>query len=261
MRIVLTDACWALSYLTDGADDQIQMVINSGVTPYLVEHLAQSDVRVLTPAVRAVGNIVTGSATQTQTALDSGCLSYFPALLQHHKETIKKEAVWTISNITAGTKDQIQAVIDHNLIPLVVNALATADFNTQKEAAWSVSNMTANGSPDQISYLIRQGAVPGMCNLLSVRDPQIVQVLLDGINNMLETCKQDTDSLCTIIEDCGGLDKIEELQKHQNKQIYKLAFDIIAKYFSSEDYIENEEGEEQFNFQANTAAPEGGFKF
>ena len=58
---VLTDACWALSYLTDGADDQIQTVLNSGVAPYLVSHLGQSDVRVLTPAVRAVGNIVTGS--------------------------------------------------------------------------------------------------------------------------------------------------------------------------------------------------------
>ena len=60
---VLTDACWALSYLTDGADDQIQNVLNSGVAPYLVQHLGQTDVRVLTPAVRAVGNIVTGSGT------------------------------------------------------------------------------------------------------------------------------------------------------------------------------------------------------
>ena len=58
---MLTDACWALSYLTDGADDQIQNVLNSGVAPFLVQHLGQTDVRVLTPAVRAVGNIVTGS--------------------------------------------------------------------------------------------------------------------------------------------------------------------------------------------------------
>lgn len=257
---VLTDACWALSYLTDGSDEQIQTVLNSGVTPFLVKHLAQTDVRVLTPAVRAVGNIVTGSEHQTQAALDCGCLTYFPALLGHHKESIKKEAVWTISNITAGTKTQIQAVIQEGLIPLVIEALRTGDFNTQKEGAWSVSNMTVNGTPEQIRYLIEQGAIPNMCALLGVRDTQIVQVLLDGLNNMLETSKPDYDAICRMIEDCGGLDKIEELQKHQNKQIYKLAFDIIDKYFSTEDYLEGE-NEENFEFNPQNIAPEGGFNF
>jgi hypothetical protein len=36
---VLTDACWALSYLSDGTDDKIQSVIESGVLPRLVELL------------------------------------------------------------------------------------------------------------------------------------------------------------------------------------------------------------------------------
>ena len=36
---VLTDACWALSYLSDGTNDKIQEVINSGVCRRLVELL------------------------------------------------------------------------------------------------------------------------------------------------------------------------------------------------------------------------------
>lgn len=36
---VLTDACWALSYLSDGTNDKIQAVIESGVFPRLVELL------------------------------------------------------------------------------------------------------------------------------------------------------------------------------------------------------------------------------
>jgi importin subunit alpha-6/7 len=36
---VLTDACWALSYLSDGANDKIQAVIEAGVGRRMVELL------------------------------------------------------------------------------------------------------------------------------------------------------------------------------------------------------------------------------
>ncbi|MFQ6633523.1 hypothetical protein Gotur_011282 [Gossypium turneri] len=39
---VLTDACWALSYLSDGTNDKIQAVIEAGVCPRLVELLIVS---------------------------------------------------------------------------------------------------------------------------------------------------------------------------------------------------------------------------
>lgn len=92
---VLIDACWAVSYLSDGSNDKIQAVIESGVVRRLVELLMHSSTAVQTPALRSVGNIVTGDDLQTQVVITSGALPALLSLLSSPKEAIRKEAcVW-----------------------------------------------------------------------------------------------------------------------------------------------------------------------
>lgn len=262
---ILVDTVWALSYLTDGGNEQIQMVIDSQVVPFLVPLLSHPDVKVQTAALRAVGNIVTGTDEQTQVVLSCDALSHFPSLLTHTKEKINKEAVWFLSNITAGNMQQVQAVIDAGLVPLVIHHLAKGDFQTQKEAAWAISNLTISGKKEQVEYVVQSGVISPFCALLSVKDTQVVNVVLDGINNILKMAGDDTEHICQMIEECGGLDKIENLQNHENEDIYKLAYEIIDHYFSG-DVEEDptlipETNTQGYQFDPTIGVPSEGFKF
>lgn len=96
-----------------------------------------------------------------------------------------------------------------------------------------------------------------------MKDAQVVQVVLDGLSNILKMV-DDPERNANLIEECGGkswiyafinfwiyswfwkrndylvpssfsgLEKIEMLQNHENEDIYKLAYEIIDQFFSSD---------------------------
>ncbi|XP_062572618.1 importin subunit alpha-7-like [Saccostrea cucullata] len=234
---VLADACWALSYLSDGPNEKIQSVIDSGVCRRLVELLMYTHQSVVSAALRVVGNIVTGDDFQTQIILNCSALPCLLHLLSSSKESIRKEACWTISNITAGNRMQIQCV---TLI---------------------------------IRFLVDQDCIPPLCDLLTVMDAKIVQVALNGLENILRLGEQDaknhngTNPYAVLIEECYGLDKIEFLQSHQNREIYQKAFDMIERYFGTEEEDKAvapqlDENAQQYEFNAPAEnVPMGGFQF
>ncbi|NXP92080.1 IMA3 protein, partial [Passerina amoena] len=199
--------------------------------------------------------------------LNCEALSHFPALLTHPKEKINKEAVWFLSNITAGNQQQVQAVIDANLVPMIIHLLDKGDFGTQKEAAWAISNLTISGRKDQVAYLIQQNVIPPFCNLLTVKDAQVVQVVLDGLSNILKMAEEEAETIANLIEECGGLEKIEQLQNHENEDIYKLAYEIIDQFFSSDDIDEDPSLVPEaiqggtFGFNSSANVPAEGFQF
>ncbi|XP_076802916.1 importin subunit alpha-1-like [Clavelina lepadiformis] len=266
---VKTDVCWALSYITDGPNDRIELVLNTGVLETLVRLLStESEGMLLTPVLRVIGNVVTGTDLQTQRVIDLGALVAFKKLLINDKATIQKEAAWTISNITAGTQSQIQAVIDADIVPILIHLLTNGDFKTQKEACWAVTNFTSGASLEQMVFLAQNRVIEGLCKMLTIKDPKILQVCMDGLSNMLVTAKKlgQLNAMCCVVEACGGVDALEDLQKHDNETVYNMSLHIIDNFFNDEDDdIENvapettEDGDYfQFN-QSKSKAPDGGF--
>lgn len=272
---ILTDTCWALSYISDGPNERIQAVINVGVSRRLVELLTHEKQPVVAAALRAVGNIVTGDDTQTQIILNCNALPCLLNLLSSTKDSIRKEACWTISNITAGSREQIQDIIKENIFPKLIEILSNSDYKSRKEAAWAISNAVSGGSPQQIKYIVECNCIKPLCELLTVLDAKIIQVALGALENILKVgelfcqngeCKENPYAIA--IEECSGLDQIEYLQGHENIEIYNKAFEIIDKYFGNDEEQSNiapnvDEANSQFRFGApsNADGKEGGNQF
>ncbi|CAK9185986.1 unnamed protein product [Ilex paraguariensis] len=193
-------------------------------------------------------------------------------LNSNYKKSVKKEACWTISNITAGTKDQIQAVIEASIIGPLVHLLQNAEFDIKKEAAWAISNATSGGTHEQIKYFVSQSCIKPLCDLLVCPDARIVTVCLEGLENILKVGEAknlartgDVNLYAQMIDDAEGLEKIENLQSHDNNEIYEKAVKILETYWLEEDDETMPHGDSaplEFHFGGgDVPVPSGGFDF
>jgi len=269
---VLTDACWAFSYISDDTgphNEKISEVIKCGAIPRLTHLLSHQNNNVKHPALRTIGNIVTGDDLQTQVVINNAALPRLLVLLTNEKKAIRKEACWTVSNITAGNVEQIEAVIENSIIHPLVTLLRTGAFDVKKEAAWAVSNLTSGGNDNQIKYLVHQGVIPPLCDLFLASNSRIVMVALEGIENILRVGANEAAKTngrnrnADLVEECGAVDKLEALQQMENieVEIYEKAAFLVKKYFDGVHVANGSDLTNNFEFNTKSSTQTGDFNF
>ncbi|TDH67814.1 hypothetical protein CCR75_004822 [Bremia lactucae] len=232
---ILSHVCWAFSHLCDGPSTHIQAVVDSEVCFRLVELLSHSSWRVTKPALRAIGNIVCAEDDHdyTQHIIECGAVPSLRRLIAHSNREIQKEACWTLSNIAAGTVNQIQCVLDSGCIPSLMGLAASdaTDAEVKSEACWVVLNATSCGSDTQIEYLVNQGCIQILGNLLE--ETSMVMMALEGLERILQVgeleakrtkCPNPYASLMASAN-------IETLVSHKSATVAKRASRIWQQHF------------------------------
>ena len=121
-------------------------------------------------------------------------------------------------------------------------------------------------------FLVSQGCIKPLCDLLICPDPRIVTVCLEGLENILKVGEIGKNSgetgnvnlYAQLIEEAEGLEKIENLQSHDNNEIYEKAVKILESYWLEEEeqLPSGDASQSEFQFGGNELpVPSGGFNF
>jgi len=141
----------------------------------------------------------------------------------------------------------------------------------REKAAWAISNATSWKVPEQVRYLVNANCIPPIIELLKSKDNKVLIVCLDTLKNVLAVGQASakgngTNPYCSIVEECEGIDLLEDLQNHENTEIYKRALSILEHYFGAEEEDENlvpnvTHNQYTFSAPAPFSMPSGGFVF
>jgi hypothetical protein len=139
-----------------------------------------------------------------------------------------------------------QLVQTPKLLVAVLDQLENGPWVVKKEAAWIVGNIATGSSGSKhgkcggngddeagcsIKSLVKLGAVGKMSSLLSVQDGKTIDVALDFLKAILEYSSVYDLEYQEVVEECGGLEKMESLQEHSNEEIAEKAEGILETHF------------------------------
>ncbi|PPR88474.1 hypothetical protein GOBAR_AA32214 [Gossypium barbadense] len=185
-RSMLRNATWTLSRFCKPPFDQVKLVL-----PILACLIHSKDDVVLAKAYKALPYLFDGTNDKIQAVIEAGVLGRLVELLIQPSPSVITSALYTVRNIVTGDNVQTQAIIEANIIAPLVDLLQNDKFNIQNQVAKAISNATFGGTHDQIRFLVSQGCIKPLCDLLYYSNLEVVTVCLQGLENILKVGEAD----------------------------------------------------------------------
>ena len=95
--------------------------------------------------------------------------------------------------------------------------------------------------PFRCRYLVSRGCLEPLCSALTYSDPDLVYTCLEGLENILQAGEagkkgeeSGTNPYAEFILECGGLEKLEDLQDVNSDRIYELVMKLLQSYWEEE---------------------------
>jgi hypothetical protein len=102
-----------------------------------------------------------------------------------------------------------------------------------------ISNAANSGSKESVRKMVQLGCVPGLCKLIEHDEVRAISVALEGIiailgNYELDPENETFNTYALAVAECGGLDRIRDLQNHALTACSQPAQTILETYFGAD---------------------------
>lgn len=249
---VLVDSLWCFSYISDGANHDIQVVLDTGISERLVELMNHESLQVVTPALRTAANLVTGDDMQTDFFLRSKPWDTMQRLLGSQKNKIRQECCWMISNICAGTTDQIDQVFESGLFSAMLHRARDTEYSVRKEVAFALAN-TSEKEEVILDKLMDQDILETIKVLMAATDDKILTLCLTFLENVSKALhKKDSPEEWERFKRVSFVDELEACMA-RGAEVAEKADEVMQELYP----LEDETGPEVFG----ETAPKGGYGF
>lgn len=118
----------------------------------------------------------------------------------------------------------------------------TANPQVRREALYVVTNIFTTSQNHNSNYNLAnyddRKVVAILAQGLRLNDAQIVMEILQALTTIFELDQRcnlkDKESFAYRFEIEGGLDELEQLQKHPNLQVYNAVDEMVSKFFDED---------------------------
>jgi hypothetical protein len=242
-------ALHCLADIAGGGIEGAQAVSEIGayaLTQRLVHILSQLNCnQLLYPALRTLRTICDhGHAfDHVQAVVKAGILDFAQNFLEPGASKASKlEMCKLLSKIAAGRKT-VSQLVDNSpvLSTLVYMAMeGTCEWLVRKEAIQVVCNIAHAPEDEVVEILVSHDGIEALVEALRVRiDDSVLLEALNAVEQLFKVGERAGAPYGLMIDQWGGIDKLEALQNHGNDDIAGKAEDIVEQYLCEDEEEED----------------------
>ena len=200
-------------------------------------------------SIRFFGCITQGNKFQIEEILKIGMMDKLFSLINSEKKYLVKETLWILSNIAGDNKDLSELVCKHSGFCTVLQSTKDINVEIKLEALYIIRNICYFCSFSLLNSQLFQ-LLETLFFCLKVKDSRILMLAIKSLEFLMNAARRyficeeaKYEDVLIMIEQIGGIDLIDSLQKHPNNQVCEKAQNFIIEFFSCEE--EKEENEEK----------------